>query len=788
MERTVNNRIRRITVPFLALLIAASAAFHCSGRRTERPNVVLIGIDTLRADHLSCYGYRTIRTPNIDALARSGVLVRSANTHIPLTLPSFSTIMTSTLPVSNGVHYNEGFFLDGSARTLAEILRDEGYDTGAVVAAVVLDSVMGISQGFRRYDDEFGEFTAYQAVVRGLEPQFDFTQRRAEEVTDRALELVDGMSGEGPFFLFAHYFDPHSPKDPPPPYSFIDPLLPIGSHERQVQLYDGEIVYTDEHVGRLIRGLEERGLRENTLIVLTADHGEALDEHGERTHGYFTYEPTIHVPLIYSMPGRLPEGAVYEGTAGHIDIAPTILDIIGLADRGEPTFQGRSLYPFDAEEEGGVSYFECVTPYILFGWSGLRGVRSPEWKYISAPAEELYHLTEDPREETNRIDTMPEVADSLRAALRRLVDGATVFEGEGADQQMSVMAEGQVDPAFEEKLRALGYIGLTENVRSGYEDMFAEGLADPKDRLPEYRRMLLSHLFMRWGMALMEQDSIGPAIDQLRTAIETDPQNAQAYFYLGLCHGRRKEYRDAIREMERALEFDPHYIRANLALVDYRIALGDTAAAAGRLEEVESWGSADPQEHQLAAGLWARLGRPDRALEQMEKAYAIDPGFAPARLYLAEEALGRNDIEAARSYLEPVGSLEAESAPFRGRFHYARGRVHALGGEPEAAIESFERAVAEDPTSAAAHNQLGLLYDDRGEYDTALEHYHKALELDPSMVEVYSNIGVSEFKRGRYPEARESFLRYLPHAESAEEAEKVRAFIAHIEELERNAP
>jgi arylsulfatase A-like enzyme len=277
----MNSKKSRRWMPLVygaVLAVCLSAGCGLLSREHQRPNLVMIVIDTLRADHLSCYGYKKIRTPNIDNLARKGILFRNEASHVPITLPSFSTIMTSTLPPTNGVHYNEGFYLDDSAVTLAEILKDDGYATGAVVGAVVLDKINGISQGFDRYDDAFSTFVGYQPFIKAMEQQLSYTQKRADEVTDSALETAGSLAKDRPFFLLVHYFDPHSPYDPPPPYSLVDPSLSIDSMEYLKDMYDGEIAFTDEQIGRLLRGLGDDGLLGNTLIVLTSDHGEAFGE------------------------------------------------------------------------------------------------------------------------------------------------------------------------------------------------------------------------------------------------------------------------------------------------------------------------------------------------------------------------------------------------------------------------------------------------------------------------------------------------------------------------------
>jgi arylsulfatase A-like enzyme/Flp pilus assembly protein TadD len=777
-----SKRGKWISFGIIGLLIAGLVSWF-TVQSTRRPNLVLIVIDTLRADHLSCYGYDKIRTPNIDALADEGVLFLNATAHVPITLPSLSTIMSSTLPPTNGVHYNEGFYLDNSATTLAEILSGEGYRTLAVVAAVVLDSITGISQGFQRYDDDFSPlFTGYQPFIRAIESQFNQTQRRADEVTDRALALAGEMDNEEPFFLFVHYFDPHFPKDPPPPYSsIVDPTLPIGDHDRQIQLYDGEIAYTDAHIGRLIEGLRTRGLLENTLIALTGDHGEGLDEHDERTHSYFTYNQTLHIPLVMSMPGKIPSGMIYSGLASHVDIAPTVLDILGIDYEEADGFHGISLYPFENGEGSHLTYFECAAPFVMYGWSGLRGVRSARWKYIEAPREELYDLARDPREEANLIDQAPHVADSLREEMNRIIAGVEIFDRSGRLSREE--GKGAEVGAFEEKLRALGYVGAAGEFTSNYEEIFDRSLDDPKDKLDDFNRAQQSIISIRWGMALMEKDSVENAVGYLENAVEKDPKNTDAYFYLGLANAQLGKYDEAGRRFEQALENDPDYLKASLALADLHLLRGDPGAARSELEGAASRGIDTRKELVRAARLWGRLGEGDRMVGLFEGILEEEPGDIPVSLYIGEHYLSEGNFERALPYLEPLPPVMNPGDSLEARLYYGLGRCYYHGGELLRAVEMYRKVVSLDSTAADGYSQLGIVYDDLGEYELAVENYQKALELDPGMVEMHSNLGVSYYKMGRYDESRASFEAYLPHVTDADESQRVKEFIEYLKEL-----
>jgi arylsulfatase A-like enzyme/Flp pilus assembly protein TadD len=780
------GKTRRLVLIVGAVLLVGLFVGYLVTRKSHRPpNLVLIGIDTLRADRLGCYGYENIQTPHMDDLARRGVLFENTTAHIPVTLPSLSSILTSTLPPTHGVHYNEGFYLSSSAMTLAEILREEGYETGAVVGAVVLDSITGVSQGFSRYDDDFETYTSYAPQIEILETQLSHTQRRAQNVTDLALPLSVSMAEKGPFFLFLHYFDPHTPYDPPPPHSNIDPSLVEGSEEIFKARYDREIAYTDEQIGRLLKGLEERGLMENTLVVLTSDHGEALGEHGELSHGYYVYEETMHVPMIFTFPGKVPQGVRYAGLSRHIDILPTILDILGLDGVREGKFQGESLLPFDSSSGPEISYIECAMTFIVFDWSALRGVRSVDWKYIAAPREELYDLSADREEESNVIDQMPHVADSLRKVLEEIVSGIDVYQGGEAGQEMSAGKGGRPgNPQFGEQLGALGYIGAPKEILSGYEEMFDPSLPNPKEKREEFDRIMSANLNLRHGMAFVLMDSLHKAIESLDKAVEQNPGNAEPQFYLGLAHGELGNHDEAERRFEAAIERDPSHIRAALALVDLHRVKGDSARAVAELEGIFSRDPENPLELILGGRLWGKLGSKGRAIDAMKRAIEIDPDNVPARLYLGENALLEEEYPVAFTWLEPLEIRVDDRDSLAARVHYGLGRCYYIRGDLEKAKKAFLKVTSLDPTASAGHNQLGLIYDDLGEYERAVSHYLQALELEPALVEVHSNLGVTYFRMGKYRRAREEFEAYLPYAVDDEEGIRLRNFIEQIHRAE----
>ena len=347
----------------------------------------MITIDTLRADHLGCYGYKQIRTPNIDALAADGARFERAFTVVPVTLPSHTVMLTGTYPMMSGMHDFSANKLSPQQPTLASVLKQNGYATGAVIGAAVLDSRFGLNQGFDFYYDHF-DFSRLE------ESNLDEMERPGNVVADLALDWL-GKNSHGKFFLWMHLYDPHFPYRPPEPYS----------HEYATHPYDGEIAFADEQVGRLIRFLKENGLYQNTVIVLSGDHGESLGEHGEKTHGFFIYNATMHVPLIIRLPGKSAPLSLADPVS-LIDVMPTILAAVGLETPAQ--VQGRSLLPNLHGKPGGSSVPSTERPFF-------RGCTSTG----ANCAESKPKITISSMRPSPSFTTWPKIRAKLRISMRR---------------------------------------------------------------------------------------------------------------------------------------------------------------------------------------------------------------------------------------------------------------------------------------------------------------------------------------------------------------------------------
>jgi arylsulfatase A-like enzyme len=423
--------IKKIKNIMILFVITFSLCGLSEAKRPPRLNLLFVTLDTTRADHIRCYGYKNIKTPNIDHLAKEGCLFEKAFTPVPITFPSHASMLTGLYPPTHGIRNNATYALSESVVTLPELLKERGYKTAAFVSAYVLDRRFGLDQGFDIYDDD---------LETHVEPKLQQKERRAETVTQAAIKWLDGV-GEESFFLWVHYFDPHDAWSPPPPYSKDYVQNP----------YDGEIAYADDWLGKLLNKLEKLKLTENTLIVLAGDHGEGLGDHHEKTHGIFIYDATLRVPLIFSCPRILPKSKRISSLVRLIDITPTILEI--MAYKIPEHIQGVSLSPFILGKTKNMKlelYCETFYPKSTHNWSPLKGLRTDTWKYIEAPIKELYELDKDPDEKTNLFDKEKDQAQRMTNRFAKLIQEIRTEETASTTLAM--------DEDTKEKMRSLGYI------------------------------------------------------------------------------------------------------------------------------------------------------------------------------------------------------------------------------------------------------------------------------------------------------------------------------------------
>ncbi|HEX4138560.1 MAG TPA: sulfatase-like hydrolase/transferase [Bryobacteraceae bacterium] len=501
---------------------------RCTVGAAQTP-VIVISIDTLRADHLSAYGSRTVSTPNIDAFAQHGTLFSNVNSQIPLTLPSHTSLFTSTYPFQNGVEEN-GEVVPTGAVTLATVLQSHGYKTAAFIGSSLLGRGAGLDRGFDDYDSPFGSSAA------GAESPYSTRVRRDGALVLRAAtQWLTTHKGQ-PAFVFIHLFDLHAP------YKLHS--VP-GSALPEIVGYDAELRYVDQILGRFRQTLEQQGWWQQSLVVLLADHGESLGEHGESSHGYFAYESTLHVPLMVHWPESSPAfPARATKAAGLIDIAPTILDALHLP--AQPSFEGTSLMRFDESPEHAV-YSESVYARDQFRCAPLRVLRIGKWKLIATPRAELYDLEKDPRELSNILRMNSAEVTTLRTELSKLITRYA---------QNAQAPTPDTSPGARKALESLGYLAGGQNGNA------VSNGPDPKDKLPEY-------LLYEKALDAFYAHRLDAAVAGLNRLLAQDPGNLPARGTLGQVYFSAGKPEAAVREWKVALARDPNFAPAADALAEY---------------------------------------------------------------------------------------------------------------------------------------------------------------------------------------------------------------------------
>jgi arylsulfatase A-like enzyme/Tfp pilus assembly protein PilF len=669
-------------------------------RREPGLNVLLITIDTLRADALSCYGGQTIQTPWIDRLAREGVRFERVHAQNVVTLPSHANILSGRYPLEHGVRDNSGYRFPATIETLATILKRAGYRTGAFVSAFPLDSRFGLDRGFDVYDDRLGDPDARSAF---LMPE------RAGALTLAAAEKWLAAQGEAKTFAWVHLYEPHFPYAPPEPFASRYAASP----------YHGEVAYADSLLASLLEPLLEQREAGRTLVVLTADHGEGLGEHGEKTHGIFAYESTLRVPLILYSP-RLFSARLIATPVRHVDILPTILDALSLPP--PPEVSGRSLLALASGHatSAATSYFEALSSEVNRGWAPLRGLIRDRYKLIDLPLPELFDLEADPHERKNLAASEPRLMDELRGQLQLLT---AADRNQGARQAENAAAR--------ERLRSLGYLSAAAAPREQYTED-----DDPK-------RLIGLDAEVQDVVTLFQAGDLPGALKRVKQLLAQRPQMPLALVHQAFLQHELGDLKAAVESLRVCVGAHPEDTDAVALLGAYLVEAGRPAEAAELLKSYAA--EKDPDlDVLLARGTaLAQAGRVPEGIKTFERALSIDPTNATAKANIGTAYLLVRDYGRARAALTD--------------------------------------ALATDPDVSKAHNALGVVAAESGHPDEAIDHWKRAVELNPREWDTVFNLGKLLRQRGREPEARpylERFVREAPRALYGPDIQKLEPTLA----------
>ena len=651
------------------LLLLGAAACRRGGSIVSRgAPIVLISVDTLRADHLPAYGYTAVDTPSIDALRKDAVLFENAYSHVPLTLPSHTTIFTGLLPPQNGVRDNLGYTLGPGPATIASLLKAQGYATGGAVSSIVLSHATGISRGFDFWEDDVEPTKINQSISR--------VQRKGGE-TEALLDGWIGAHADKRFFAFLHLFEPHSPYEPPEPYL-----------SRYTLPYDGEIARADEIVGKFLKSLKDRGLYDRSLIVFLSDHGEGLNDHGEDEHGVLLYREEIHVPLLVKFPNRRRAGETERAPVSLTDVFPTLAEVAGLAPPA--ALPGRSLAAsLSATAPTAAArriYSETLYPRLHLGWSDLASLTDEKNQYIQSPRPELYDIVADPKERNDLAAGLPPAFRALSAELARM--------------PRPLQAPGDSDPEQVKKLAALGYISATS------ADLTRKDLPAPRDRIGAVAKL-------KEGFGDLQAGRYLEAVTVFRALLESDPGMTDVWqLYSDACMklGREDE---ALRALQAAAKLSPGNPQILMALSDYYLATGNYAEARRHAELVGDAGPNSPHENlariALAEGDLDAAERESRAMLEKYPARRIP------RLILGRVRHDKHDCVGALAELDRAASPRgAESPAPLQNLNFLRGDCLARLNREAEAEGAFQQEMRDFPGNPPARTGLAMLYASQG--------------------------------------------------------------------------
>jgi arylsulfatase A-like enzyme/Flp pilus assembly protein TadD len=651
-------RLRLLILPFALLGLISCRGERATTASRERGPVIIISVDTLRADHLPMYGYDKVETPHLDALRGDSILFANAYSHVPLTLPSHATILTGLLPPNHGVRSNIGYHLRAETPSIPGLLKAAGYATGGAISSYVLRGNTGIAAAFDFYDDAISNRSG--VAIGNL-------QRAGDATAAIAKSWIEGHEQQ-PFFFLLHVFEPHAPYSAPEPFRSKYAAVP----------YDGEIAATDAIVGDFLVFLKTRGIYDRATIIFLSDHGEGLRQHGEPEHGIFIYRETIHVPLLVKLPARDRAGETVTAPVGLVDVLPTIAELTGVQPPAK--LDGKSLLAKADPQR--TLYGETLYPRIHLGWSELRSLQGSQFHFIQAPRAELYDSTADPAETRNVLADQRRVYSAMRTELERY----------GSDVSMPV----NVDPEEAKKLAALGYLGSVQSTPSG-------PLPDPKDRIGDIAAM-------SQATGLLEAGRLDEAIATYRRIVAENPRFSDAWNQLASTLARAGRYEEAATAYRTAIERSPSLANEfALALASVLLHLSDYDDATKHVALAEK---TNPGAAQVMYARIALARKDPRRAETHARQAQTDPGQSlTASVLLAQAMAEQNRPAEALALLSQTeqrarteGALPLES------LDSVRGDALARMERFDEATLAFRRSIADFPTDPSAYMRLAIVF------------------------------------------------------------------------------
>ena len=634
--------------------------------QTPPPSVVLITLDTVRADRIGAYGYTKGATPTLDRLAREGVRFADATSQAPLTGPAHAALLTGQYPARLGVRDNATTPIPAGTRTMAQAFKEKGYRTGGFVGAFILGSEYGFGQGFDVFDASFARYSAGNKLQ---------AQRRGGEVVDEAIKWLRGAAGR-PTFAWIHLYDAHAPYDAPAPYRTRFTTAP----------YDGEIAYVDSCVARVVAVLEEAGQLDRTVIAVIADHGEGLGDHGEAEHGLFLYDAVLHVPWILRLPGRESAGTVVASQVRSIDVAPTLTSFGGAS---LPAVDGENVMALvrgATRRDPPPSYAETYYPKWHFGWSELRSVRVGDWKYVDAPKPELYDMRADAGEKRNAIDARGPLATGLSNELGKIAAGF----GAAATAEAP-----QPDPETLARLRSLGYVGIAAPSPG------ARG-ADPKDMVP---KLEMFRTGITAAMSALDRGAPDTAITELKKLVAINDRSYELHLFLGDAYAAKREYETALGEYDAAAVLNPHTGAPLVSQARVYLAMGQAPRAQQKIDRAAALEPGSSEALVVQGSIFEKQGRLAEAMTQYDRAVGVNGSDTQARASLASLAMRLREYDAAKPQFEKL--IEMGYRP--SRMHFGLGQIAEARGDQKKAIAEYRLALQAEPGLAEAKVALARL-------------------------------------------------------------------------------